>query len=153
MSRSKDIGTRGESAVVAVLRTHGFPGAERAALNGSADEGDVTGTPGICWEVKSGKAAENASDGQVTKWLAEVDVECVNRGADIGVLVMKRRGIGHGNADRWWAVLRLADLIPSTWGLDPTWQCPLRMTLADACRVLVHLGYGHHPIAATKETP
>lgn len=144
MSRSKGIGTRAESATVKVLRANGFPRAERAALHGALDEGDITGVPGICVEVKGGKAAENASDGQVAKWLAEVDVECINRGGDIGVLVMKRRGIGHGNADRWWAVLRLADLIPSTWA-SQTWAIPLRMTLVDACRVLVALGYGQHP--------
>ena len=140
MSRSKDIGTAGESAVVKVLRVNGFPDAERAALRGNQDIGDITGIGAVCVEVKSGKAAESASDGQVLAWMAELDTECVNKGADLGVLVMKRKGVGHGNAERWWAVMWLHDVAPGNdlWR-DPV---PVRMTLADACRVLSALGYG-----------
>ena len=147
MSRSKDIGTKAESAVVAVLRAHGFPTAERSALHGAHDQGDITGTP-ACWEVKGGHAAEQASDGQVLAWMAELDTECVNKGADLGVLVMKRKGVGHGNAERWWAVMWLADLEPADKGrmtMDDIYalsRIPVRMTLADACRVLRALGYG-----------
>lgn len=36
MSRPRDIGTRAETAVVAWLQAHGWPGAERRALHGSA---------------------------------------------------------------------------------------------------------------------
>jgi len=140
MSRSKDIGTKAESAVVAVLRAHGFPTAERSALHGAHDQGDITGTP-ACWEVKGGHAAEQASDGQVAAWMAELDTECVHKGADVGVLVMKRKGVGHGNAERWWAVMWLGDVANDyPWG--DARHIPVRMTLADACRVLSALGYG-----------
>ena len=147
MSRSKDIGTKAESAVVAVLRAHGFPTAERSALHGAHDQGDITGTP-ACWEVKGGHAAEQASDGQVLAWMAELDTECVNKGADLGVLVMKRKGVGHGNAERWWAVMWLRDtrefwVNPASDAFGKaTHRIPVRMTLADACRVLRALGYG-----------
>ena len=142
MSRPRDIGTKAESAVVAVLRANGFDTAERSALHGNRDQGDITGTP-VCWEVKGGHAAEQASDGQVLAWMAELDTECVHKGADVGVLVMKRKGVGHGNAERWWAVMWLAD-IGEAYGCrhGPLAGVPVRMTLADACRVLSALGYG-----------
>ena len=136
MSRSKDIGTAAESAVVRVMRASGWPDAERAALHGAQDRGDLTGIGAVCVEVKGGHRAETASDGQVLAWMAELDAECVHKGADVGVLVLKRKGVGAANADRWWAVMWLADVAPE-------YDCgiPVRMTLADACRVLAALGY------------
>ena len=59
--RPKDIGTAAETAVVRFLRDNGFPLAERRALHGSTDRGDITGTPGLVWEVKGGDAAKTAS--------------------------------------------------------------------------------------------
>lgn len=75
MTRPRDIGTRAETAVVRVLRDHGFPHAERRALRGSQDAGDITGTPGVVWEVKGGERAKNASHGQLSKWLHETSRE------------------------------------------------------------------------------
>ena len=37
VTRSKDIGTRAETAVVRYLAAHGFPAAERRALHGATD--------------------------------------------------------------------------------------------------------------------
>jgi hypothetical protein len=145
MSRSKEIGTWTETAVVKVLKRSGFPDAERKVLHGAQDEGDITGIGQVCFEVKGGKAAESASDGQVLAWMAELDTECVHKGADVGVLVMKRKGVGAANADRWWAVMWLHD-ISETARREGIPFClprgiPVRMTLADACRVLAALGY------------
>jgi len=139
-NRSKAKGTAAESAVARVMRANGWPDAERSALHGAKDRGDLTGIGAVCVEVKGGHAAEQASDGQVLAWMAELDTECVNKGADVGVLVLKRKGVGHGNAERWWAVMWLHDVAPGNdlWR-DPV---PVRMTLADACRVLSALGYG-----------
>ena len=140
-NRSKAKGTAAESAVARVMRANGWPCAERSALHGAKDRGDLTGIGLVCVEVKGGHAAEQASDGQVLAWMAELDTECVNKGADVGVLVMKRKGVGHGNAERWWAVMWLHDT-----SVDPRGGqvrgIPVRMTLADACRVLAALGYG-----------
>ncbi|MEU4534322.1 hypothetical protein AB0G15_05565 [Streptosporangium sp. NPDC023825] len=146
MARPKDIGTAAETAVVKALRLNGFPHAERRALAGSYDLGDITGTPGICWEVKGGAAAKDASDGQIEKWLAETETERLNSRSDIGVLVVQRRGIGPKNADRWWAIFPL-------WLLDSlakdlhvvslnTWHIPVRMTLGNLCTLLRDAGYG-----------
>ena len=137
-NRSKAKGTAAESAVARVMRANGWPDAERSALHGAKDRGDLTGIGQVCVEVKGGHAAEQASDGQVLAWMAELDTECVNKGADLGVLVMKRKGVGHGNAERWWAVMWLQD---ATGGVGRG-DIPVRMTLADACRVLRALGYG-----------
>src|SRR5690606_36898147 len=103
MSRSKDIGTRAETAVVRYLRGAGWPHAERRALTGARDLGDVTGTPGIVWEVKARKAL--ISDREIAEWMDETETERVNADAEIGVLVVRRAGVGEGNAGRWWAYL------------------------------------------------
>lgn len=107
MTRPKDIGTAAESAVVRWLQTHGAPAAERRALRGVNDAGDIAGVAGVCWSVKGGKAAQRASDGQVEVWLAELETQRRHAGADVGVLVMSRAGIGGPRAGAWWAVMRL----------------------------------------------
>ena len=71
MTRSKDIGTRAETQVVRFLAANGWPSAERRALHGSLDQGDVTGTPGLVWEVKGGEAAKCASDKLISAWFDE----------------------------------------------------------------------------------
>ena len=143
--RPKDIGTAAETAVVKYLRNHGFAGAERRALAGTFDLGDIVGIVGVCVEVKGGKAAESAGDGQVAQWLDETERERVNAGADIGLLVMKRKGVGSENAGRWWAVLRLRDLtsyLAHDDGPTPDLSGPVRLLLADAVLLLRALGYG-----------
>lgn len=134
-ARPKDIGTAAETAVVKALRQHGFPQAERRALAGAYDLGDITGTPGIVWEVKGGNAAKTASDGQVEAWLDETERERVNADAAFGVLVLQRAGIGAANADRWWAVSR-------EYVGPADREVTIRTTLADACLRLRSWGYG-----------
>lgn len=150
MTRPRDIGTRAETAVVRALRRHGFPHAERRALRGSTDAGDITGTPGICWEVKGGQAARTASDGQILAWLVELEAERLNAHADIGVLVVQRAGIGAPNAHRWWAILFLRDVARLTGATlpDRLELYPVRMLLADAAELLCNAGYGSAPTTA-----
>lgn len=147
--RPRDIGTAAESAVVRYLRTAGFPHAERRALRGNHDAGDVTGTPGICWEVKGGTAARMASDGLIQAWLDETDKERVAAGADVGVLVVQRPGIGPANAGRWWAILpgwQYESLCAREMEGFGRWRFgdrgPLRMHLSQVCALLVYAGYG-----------
>ena len=45
MSKAKQKGTLAESALVKFLQSAGFPNAERRALAGINDLGDITGTP------------------------------------------------------------------------------------------------------------
>ena len=46
VNRSKQRGTAAETAVLRHVRTHGFPWAERLALSGNADQGDISLLPG-----------------------------------------------------------------------------------------------------------
>lgn len=136
--RPKDIGTAAETAVVRALGELGFPHAERRALAGAYDLGDITGTPGICWEVKGGQQTKAPSDEQVAAWMAETETERVNARADIGVLVLQRHGVGPANAHRWWAYLRA-----NSWILGATkHDIPVRVQLAHACLLLRRAGYG-----------
>lgn len=86
MSASKRKGTAWESAIVDYLRTNGVPHAERRALNGAKDRGDVAGIPGICLEAKSAARHELAA------WVDEAETERRNDGAAIGAVWVKRRG-------------------------------------------------------------
>lgn len=149
--RPKDIGTAAETAVVRYLQGNGFPHAERRALRGTYDCGDVTGIPGVVIEVKGGKAAKCASDGQVAAWLAETETERLNARADVGVLVMARAGIGPANAGRWWAVVpSWFVLAAGTEGVPPHQLLrnqrvaflTTRLHLADVVTLLRHAGTG-----------
>lgn len=95
MSRSKQKGTAAETAVVRALHSLGFPYAERRALRGGKDLGDVTGTPGLIWEVKDARTWCGP------EWLRETETERVNANADFGILVVKVPGIGAPNAGLW----------------------------------------------------
>jgi len=101
MTRSRDIGTRGETAVVRYARDHGFPLADRRPLKGSADEGDILLCPGAILEVKTGGTAQGASYNQKLAWLAETEKEQANARADISALVVQRRGFGIGRVEMW----------------------------------------------------
>lgn len=157
MNRSKDIGTKAESAVVRYLQTAGWPSAERRSLRGQLDAGDITGTPGICWSVKGGDAAKSASDNQVADWLGEVEKQHINAGADVFLLVLQRKGVGLANAGRWWAVLPGWQYESLCGVLHPygtrdlgRWRFgdrgPLRMHLSQACTLLRFAGYGSEVI-------
>lgn len=97
VNKPKIKGTMAESAVVSFLRTQGWPHAERLALQGKLDRGDVTGTPGIVWEVKS-VALTNWG-----KWLREAETERINANAVFGIAVLKPKGIGFTRVGDWWA--------------------------------------------------
>jgi hypothetical protein len=148
VTRSKDIGTAAETAVVRYLRVNGFAQAERRALAGVLDQGDITGTPGIAWEVKAGEKARHAGDAQITSWMTETEVERVNARADVGVLVVRRRSYGCARAGRWWAILQLGVLLDLTiTGRDGTgdWNdhtTPTRLFLCDVVELLRGAGYG-----------
>ncbi len=86
MSASKAKGTRWESAIVDFLRVSGVPHAERRALNGSQDRGDIAGIPGVVIEGKNAKAVTLAA------WLDEAEAERVNDNALIAAVWHHRRG-------------------------------------------------------------
>lgn len=144
----RDIGTHTESAVVRFMRTAGFPHAERRALRGTLDAGDITGVPGVAVSVKGGAMACTASDNLIQTWLDELMTQVVNAGAHVGILVVQRRGIGERNAGKWWAIMPsryYVGLDTGDWDRDflerPEFG-PLRMHLSQACALLCRAGYG-----------
>lgn len=86
MSKSRAKGTAWESTIVDYLRANGAPHAERRALAGAKDRGDIAGIPGVVIEAKSAAKIELAA------WLDEAEAERVNDGADLAVVWIKRRG-------------------------------------------------------------
>jgi hypothetical protein len=91
VNRSKQKGTAAESAVVDRLQAAGYP-AERRALSGNKDRGDVSGIRArvgrVVIEIKA--CAQMA----LAAWVDEANVERDNDDAAIGVVWHKRKGKG-----------------------------------------------------------
>ncbi len=85
---ARNKGTAFETAVVEYMRTHGFVYAERRALHGNKDKGDIAGIPGFVAEAKCCKTTT------LGPWLDEAHLEARNAHATIGVVIHKRRGKG-----------------------------------------------------------
>lgn len=85
MNRSKARGTAWERRLVDYLVSHGLPYAERRALEGKNDRGDVSGIPSVVIEAK------NAARITLAEWVDEMLVEKQNANAQIGVVVFPRR--------------------------------------------------------------
>jgi hypothetical protein len=92
MSASRAKGTRFESEVVAYLQANGFPYAERRALGGSRDRGDVAGIPGVVLECKNEKAISLAT------YVKEAATAAGHAKAPTYAAVVKRRGKGPADA-------------------------------------------------------
>lgn len=88
MSAARAKGTRWESAIVTYLNEQGFVMAERRALAGALDKGDITGIPGVVIEAKNTKTIPLA------QFLDQANVEARNANAEVGVAWIKRRGKG-----------------------------------------------------------
>jgi Holliday junction resolvase len=93
VSKSKAKGTTAEREVVRYLQQW-WPAAERRALSGNKDKGDVAGIPGTVVEVKAAARLELAA------WRRETWTEMENAGAHTCVLVVKRpyKSVGQWDA-------------------------------------------------------
>lgn len=137
-NRNVDKGREAENAVARVLREAGMPHAERRTKRGGtaklpcdcrgglpgctfcggsgrqvvpADAGDLTGVPGVVVQVKWSGYKPLAED------MRRTDEQRRVAGADVGLLVRKRKGVGCARADEWDAYLpqwQLAELL-SIW--------------------------------------
>lgn len=92
MSKSKQKGTAMERRVVEYLRDQGFIYAERRALEGKNDRGDISGIPGVVIEVKNEKSFDLA------RYIDETEAEKANAGASVGFAVFPRRSHYIGKA-------------------------------------------------------
>ena len=97
MSPHKRKGTTFETLIVRYLQTVGFPYAERRALHGNLDKGDITGCGPVVFEVK------NHAKLTLSEWIKELEAEVENAKADTGCVVAKRRG--KSNPGEWYALL------------------------------------------------
>jgi hypothetical protein len=86
VSKSRAKGTAWETMIVNYLREHGVPYAERRALGGIQDRGDVAGIHRVVIEAKSAVRIDLAG------WVDEAEAERKNDRADVGVAWVKRRG-------------------------------------------------------------
>jgi Holliday junction resolvase len=90
VSAAKAKGTAAETAVVRFLQANGYPHAERRALAGAFDHGDIAGILGVVIEIKNKARTELAA------WVDEARAEAVVRGPhtydDLPVVWHKRRG-------------------------------------------------------------
>jgi hypothetical protein len=143
LSKSKDIGTRAETAVRNYLLSVGYDPmtAHRNVLKGSADEGDVWLRESyglIVFEIKGGKSAKDASYEQIRKWYEEAEIEKANADGKFGFLVTQRAGVGYPRAGEWWAYAKLSDLIYLRTNIETHSDTLVRLTL----RELVSLIHG-----------
>lgn len=99
MSRSKQKGTRAENAVVDALHSVGFVLAERRALRGTNDRGDIAGVPGWVFEVKG----HDDYAGKLAGWLAEAEQERINDRAQWAVVWHRRKG--KSDARDWYVTM------------------------------------------------
>ncbi len=86
-NRSKAKGTLAESSITKALVEAGWVHAERRALAGSLDKGDINlgGYPVVI-------ESKNCATVTIPAWLREVEVEKANAKAEIGVVWFKLRG-------------------------------------------------------------
>lgn len=103
MSKQRQKGTAAETAVVKYLRDNGFPYAERRALHGTNDKGDITGCGPIVFEVKDHGTLK------LSEWLSELREEMINADAQTGAVVAKKRGTL--KVADWYAVLPFSLLV------------------------------------------
>lgn len=140
-----------ELRVVAYLRVNGFPGAERMVRTGyrhsgrtSPDCGDITGTPGIAWQVKDIAEREWW---RIPRILVDTQAQADAARADFGVLVIRRAG--HAHPSEWWAHMYAADLLRLVAGipqaLSAALRFPIRFELQELVPLLRVAGYGTPP--------
>lgn len=85
---SKAKGYAFEARIRDWLRTHGAPHIERLPAGATSDRGDLTGTPGVVWELKNHARVE------LPGWINELKVELANARCEIGAVIHHRSGNG-----------------------------------------------------------
>lgn len=97
-THAKVKGRETENALIRFLKSYGLK-VERRRLTGSADQGDVTGWPGVCVEIKS------AAQWQPIEWLRQLDAEAENSKAETGFVAARPKG--KPDPEDWVAIIRL----------------------------------------------
>lgn len=97
MSKAKQKGTAAETAVVQWLKAEGWIYAERRALSGNLDKGDINMGAPVVIEVKDHKTIT------LSEWLRELKVEMANADVHVGCVLAKKRGTM--SVGDWYAVM------------------------------------------------
>ena len=98
VNRPRARGTAFETAVVRWLNENGYA-AERRALAGSLDKGDIAGVPDWTCELK------NVKKPAYPQWIREAEAERINAGTRYGVVLAKPHLVGLGSPDGWVAAM------------------------------------------------
>lgn len=94
-NRSKQKGTRAETKVVNYLVSRGIP-AERRALHGCKDEGDIivqADKMTLILEIKAGQQTSSPNRTQITEWMEQTKVESKNSGYPAALVVVRFRRV------------------------------------------------------------
>lgn len=92
MSKTKAMGTSHETAIQRWLRSNGWPYAERRALKGAHDEGDLRLSERIPFVIEAKSAKSTTDRASLGTFVKELKVEVENASADAGAVVFKKRG-------------------------------------------------------------
>lgn len=128
-TKSKRTGTAAETAVVRYLQNW-WPAAERRALSGNKDKGDVAGIPGVVIEVKA------AATQLIGPWQRETLTEMANAEASTCMLVVKRPYKGASQWDAYMPVGLLGSALRGALADGERSLSWVRMDLALAAAVL-----------------
>lgn len=129
MNRNKNVGTAAETASARFLQSMGWPHAERRALSGRVDRGDLAGVIGVTWQIKA------VAKPQYTKWFEEVVQQAENDNNSLPVLVHK---IKYKNVAQWDAFLQVDWLMEAQHFGKYEFA---RVEFGMACRILQARGY------------
>lgn len=138
MGSNKDKGTRAETAVVRLAQEMGWPYAERRALQGGKDRGDIAGVLGVTIQVKD---VERKSIG---KWQQDTLEQSFNDNTNTCMLVVKTY---RKNVRQWDTYIPLYQLLYESTSMARSFlrersELPwVRMDLETAFQWLKEAGY------------
>jgi hypothetical protein len=103
VNKPKKKGTEAETAVVNWAKKHEFYAADRLALHGRDDVGDVLVAHGVMVQVKDGYTERREpTDYQIDTWLKETEKQRKNGNHTVALLVHKRFGKSSPDEWRWY---------------------------------------------------
>jgi hypothetical protein len=125
------------------LATRGWPDARRAVVTGTGDRhdpGDIAGTPGIVWDVKSRTADLARQPAAVMPMLAAVELMRSGEGAAFGFLVERA---DRTPVERWRVWQPLGQAVRLAGGQPAVFPGPpVSMSATDTVALLHARGYG-----------
>lgn len=138
-------GAQAERDVVTWLRANGWPHAERAIATGNRsgdrvrlDPGDITGTPGLVWQVKD--RADITQPAVLYAALSETEEQRGAAMADFGLLVARKRGTR--DVGEWTVWMPAHQMLLLTHGRETFDVAPVSERLSNVACWLRLIGYG-----------